>query len=209
MSRLIAGVVAVVAGCANDDAAPTMSTIAVTSTAYVTIPARTTTSTIAPAPEDQASANDGQPIVLDPPDDPTQERAYEIQSGDYLVGIASDFDVPVNNIVEYNGWGDGLRHPLVPGEEIRIPPSDYDPDGAVATDGTAAADVTDESTADDNSAGECPDGNPQGTYTLRSGDIPARVAQANGTTVAELEAANDGVVGYSGFVVGIEINLPC
>jgi LysM repeat protein len=202
MSMLAAGVVVLAAGCGDDGAAPTISTIAVTSTAYVTIPARTTTSTVAPADDDDAEADDDAvaAVEVDPADDPTRERIHVIEAGDVLVVIARDFDVPVDHLVSYNGWTDGLRHALMPGDEIRIPPSDYDPDGVASTDGTAQ---------DGSVVGECPDGEPQETYTIRRGDIPARVAEDHDTTVEELDAANDGVVGYPGFVVGIEINIPC
>lgn len=203
---LAAGVVMV--GCRDNEAAPSFSTIAVTSTAYVTIPARVTTSTVAAVDDDAAAdGGDGSGGQDEPVDDPTQERTYEIQAGDYLVGIASDFDVPVDNIVQYNGWSDGLRHPLVPGEAIRIPPSDYDP-STTSPAGPGDGTVPEGSTAGD-SVGECPNGEPRETYTIQPGDIPARVARANDTTVDELDAANVGVVGYTGFVVGIEINLPC
>ena len=199
--------VVVIAGCRGERAAPSFPTIAVTSTAYVTVPARTTTSTIAVIDDGAADGGGGDAPQVEPVDDPTRERIYEIQSGDFLVGIARDFDVPVDNLVLYNGWGDGLRHALVPGDEIRIPPSDYDP-GATSPDGSGDSAAAGESIAGD-SSGACPEGQAQGTYTIRPGDIPARVAQANATTVAELDAANVGVAGYPGFVVGITINLPC
>lgn len=199
---VLAIVSAVAAGCGDDEAAPSFSTIAVTSTAYVTIPARTTTSSVARDPDDDSTGVAIEPAVAN---DPTRERTYEIKAGDFLMKIARDFDLPVDNIIEYNAWPDGVRHALVPGDEILIPPSDYDPD---ATDDSAEARAADES-IDDDSVGECPDGEPQETYTIRAGDFPARVARDNDTTVEELAAANEGVVGYPGFVVGVQINLPC
>lgn len=187
-----------VAGCGGDpDAAPTLSTIAVTATDYVTIPARTTTSTIAAPQNDNGSQSSVE-------DDPTQERIHEIQAGDYLVGIAADYDVPVNYLPAYNGWDDGLRHSLVPGDEMRIPPSDWDPNGpespVVSTDAT----TPDDSTTSDCAAGEQPE-----TYTIQAGDIPANVARDHDVTVAELAAANRNTPNYGAFVVGIEINIPC
>lgn len=200
--------------------------MAVSSTAYVTVPARTTTSTLAPVTQPPTAANgdsgggggnngaddDEAEQSTTTEADPTRERAYEIQSGDYLVGIADDFDVPVDFIVAYNAWPDGLQHALNPGDQIRIPPADYDPDAATADTGGQPGETVaggGGSANDSDAGGTCPDGAAAGTYTIRSGDFPARVAQANGTTVAELDAANQGVAGYAGFVVGVVINLPC
>ncbi len=202
---VLTAVMAGVTGCGGDSgASPRLSTIAQTSTSYVTIPARTTTSTIAPVDsvnDGDGGSNGGAEASV--ADDPTQERVYEIQAGDYLVGIAADFDVPVNYLPEYNNWDDGLRHALVPGQEMRIPPSDWDP-GGPATETDAGGSVTDNS-----STADCPNGEAQETYTIQPGDIPRNVADDHGVTVDELAAANTNTPGYRGFVVGIEINIPC
>lgn len=198
------GVIAGMAGCSNPTAAPTVSTIAVTSTAYVTIPARTTISTIAGVERDAGDGDNNGERESSVADDPTQERVYEIKGGDYLVAIADDFDVPVNYLPEYNAWDDGLRHALVPGQEMRIPPSDWAPNGPDASDDTSDGSAPDE-TADAGCAG----GEQPESYTIQAGDTPGRVAVANDVTVAELAAANQGVTGYAGFVVGIEITIPC
>ena len=201
-----AGVIAGMAGCSNPTAAPTVSTIAVTSTAYVTIPARPTISTIAAVESDGGGDNNGE-RESSVADDPTQERAYEIKGGDYLVAIAADFDVPVNYLPEYNAWDDGLRHALVPGQEMRIPPSDWAPNGPAAPD--ASDDASEGSAPDETADAGCAGGEQPETYTIQAGDTPGRVAVANDVTVAELAAANQGVTGYAGFVVGIEITIPC
>jgi LysM repeat protein len=173
----------------------------VTSTAYVTIPARSTTTTAAPRPEDATGSGDD---TDDDPestasDDPAQERIHEIESGDYLVGIARDYDVPINYIPEYNGWTDGLGHALVPGETLRIPPSDWLPE-----DERAAASTDETGTGPESSSGDgC------GTYTIRRGDTKGAVAADHDVTVAELDAANAGTQFYAGFVIGIEIAIPC
>lgn len=202
-----AGVIASMAGCSNPTAAPTVSTIAVTSTAYVTIPARTTTPTIAAVESEVGGGDNNGESESSVADDPTQERVYEIKAGDFLVGIAADFDIPVNYLPEYNGWDDGLRHALVPGQEMRIPPSDWDPNGPAAPD--ASEDASDGSAPDETADAGCAGGEQPETYTIQAGDTPGRVAAANDVTVAELAAANQGVTGYAGFVVGIEITIPC
>ncbi len=198
------GLIAGLVGCSNPTAAPTVSTIAVTSTAYVTIPARDTTSTVAAVERETGGGDNNDESESNVADDPTQERVYEIKGGDYLVAIAADFDVPVNYLPEYNGWTDGLRHALVPGEEMRIPPSGWEPNGPAAPTDTSDASAPDETANVGCAQGEQPE-----TYTVQSGDTPGRVAVANDVTVAELAAANQGVAGYAGFVVGIEITIPC
>jgi len=195
-------------GCGDPSAAPTVSTIAVTSTAYVTIPARTTTSTIATVPNESGNGDNGDPADSESSvvDDPAQERVYEIQAGDTLVGIATDFDLPVDYLPEYNGWTDGLRHSLMPGQEMRIPPSDWDPDGTAPD---ASTDATDGSAPDATTDAECADGEQPETYEIQPGDIPASVAEDHGVSVQALEAANEDTPYYAGFVVGITINIPC
>ena len=48
-----------------------------------------------------------------------------------------------------------------------------------------------------------------GTYTIRRGDTKGAVAADHDVTVAELDAANADTQFYSGFVIGIEIAIPC
>jgi LysM repeat protein len=202
---LLIGLTTVVAACDAGSAEPPASTVAVTSTTYVTIPARSTTTTAAPRSEDTSATGDqgGDSDDEDPDsstsDDPNQERIHEIVSGDYLVGIARDYDVPINYIPEYNGWDDGLGHALVPGETVRIPPSDWLPEDER---GAASTDETDE-------ASESSSGDDCGTYTIQQGDTKGAVAADHDVSIAELDAANAGTPFYAGFVIGIDINIPC
>lgn len=178
-----------------------------TSTTYVTIPARSTT-TAAPRPDNEEGSGDGggeaEPEDANPesstPADPNQERIHEIESGDFLYGIASDYDMTADDIVAYNGWTDGVRHALVPGQTIRIPPADWQPEderGAASTDENAGS-------APDSSSDDGCD-----TYRIRQGDTKGRVAAAHDVTVAELDAANASTQFYAGFVIGIDIQIPC
>ncbi len=73
----------------------------------------------------------------------------------------------------------------------------------------APTDTSDASAPDETANAGCAQGEQPETYTVQSGDTPGRVAVANDVTVAELAAANQGVTGYAGFVVGIEITVPC
>jgi LysM repeat protein len=196
---MVAGLVTVLAGCAAGSASPPGPTVAVTSTAYVTVPARSTTTTA--APRDDATGSGGGRDE-DPPvtaDDASRDRIHEIVAGDYLVRIARRYDVPPDYIPEYNGWDDGLGHALVPGETVRIPPSDWLPEDERAA---ASTDVTADTSASSSGDG-C------GTYTIQRGDTKGAVAADHDVTVAELDAANVGTPRYSGFVIGIDINIPC
>ncbi len=47
-----------------------------------------------------------------------------------------------------------------------------------------------------------------GVYTLVEGDFPGLVAEKFHVTVEALDAANDDVAGYGGFIVGTVINIP-
>lgn len=190
-----------VTACSATDALPSTSTTrAATATTFRTEPVRSTTTAAPTTGGGGANVSEGDSPAAD---DATQERTYTIRTGDYLVRIARQFDVSMDFIVAYNGW-ESINHALTPGEDIRIPPSDYDPasadgDSSVSAEGgdTPAGDAT------------CPDGAGPTTYTIKRGDVPGAVAAQFGVTTAELDAANAGVNGYPGFVVGITITIPC
>ncbi len=93
----------------------------------------------------------------------------------------------------------------MPGETIRIPPANYDPNATAAPTGSAPARTADGA----GGAGTCPDGSPQETYTIRPGDVKGRVAARLDTTIRALDAANVDTPHYTAFVVGIEILVPC
>ncbi|CAN5562883.1 hypothetical protein BH24ACT5_BH24ACT5_07120 [soil metagenome] len=194
----------VITACSATDALPPTSTNRVaTTTTFRTEPVRSTTTAVPPPP---TNGGGGDASGRDTPvaDDPTEERTYTIRNGDYLLRIAREFDVSMDFIVAYNGW-ESVNHALTPGEDIKIPPSDYDP--VVVTEGgdTVPADAGEGPAAD----ATCPDGAGPTTYTIQRGDVPGAVAAKYGVTVAELDAANVGTSGYRGFVVGITVNIPC
>lgn len=198
-SGLLVGVLAM-SSCSGGSASPGTTIVAAgTSTTFRTEPVRTTTTTVAPPPEadDPADERDA--------DEPAGEQTYEIRSGDFLLGIARRFDVTPEAIVAYNGW-ESMQHPLQPGATMLIPPQDWEPtDGAGATTGDSGP--ADDAPVDDGAT--CRDGSAQETYEIRAGDTKGRVAQRFGVTVAELDAANASTPYYAGFVIGIEIVIPC
>ncbi|MDQ3543806.1 MAG: LysM peptidoglycan-binding domain-containing protein, partial [Actinomycetota bacterium] len=153
----------------------------------------------------------------EPGDTSAAEQSYVVQRGDFLSGIAADFGVEMDAIAKFNNWADGTAHPLFPEDTVRIPPgakipsaeSDEETDTTEEDSGSSnddEADETDTTEADDEL---CPDGERQGHYTIKAGDIPARVASSLDVTVDQLNDANASTRGYTAFIVGVEINIPC
>jgi LysM repeat protein len=147
-------------------------------------------------------------------------QVYEVQSGDFLSGIASDYGIPPESIANFNQWDDGLEHAIHPGDQINIPPGAQVPDPADeedeedSSDEDTQADSEDEGdqteeTRDPDEEPRCADGSRQGTYTIEAGDIPAAVAESLDVTVDQLDEANANTAGYRAFIVGAEILVPC
>ena len=130
--------------------------------------------------------------------DTSGEQLYTIQSGDFPIGVANKFNVPLDSLLNYNDIT-AAEWPF-PGEVIRIPP------------GATAAEATDTTAGTDTPVGEAiPDAGDNcapGKYVLVDGDIPIKVAENFDTTVAALAAANVNTPGYSSFIVGTEIVIP-
>lgn len=195
----------------DDDAGPGGTPVEIKPSTYVvatTVAAGATTTPGAPTGE--------------PGDTSAAEQSYEVQGGDFLSGIAADFDVEMDAIINFNNWADGIDHPLQPGDTVRIPPgakipsaeSEEETDTTEEDSGSSndnAEDATDTTEADaELGDGElCPDGERQGHYTIKAGDIPARVASSLDVTVDQLNDANASTQGYTAFIVGVEINIPC
>jgi LysM repeat protein len=144
-------------------------------------------------------------------------QVYEVQSGDFISGIAADYDIPPESIANFNQWEDGIEHVIQPGDVIHIPPGAAVPDTndeEVSDSGDEEeADTTEEEQqqeeVDPDDPPRCADGSRQGTYTIAAGDIPARVAESLDVTVDQLDEANANTPGYTNFIVGAEILVPC
>jgi LysM repeat protein len=133
-------------------------------------------------------------------------EVYRVRRGDALPLIASRFDVTVEDLVDANGWEDGVFHPIYPGDEVVIPEFAEQPEDS----------VTDErpddglGTMPDPGGGPlCPDGSERDTYRIVSGDYISRVADKNDISIEELEAANVDNPAYQVFAPGQELWLPC
>ncbi len=58
--------------------------------------------------------------VVAPPDD-IGSQAYVVAAGDYAIKVADQFCVPLEDLLNFNGWSTGNELPF-PGETIMIPP---------------------------------------------------------------------------------------
>jgi LysM repeat protein len=176
----------VLASCGSDTASgSTVSTISLDATNYIVKDPVTTTT------EALSGASAG-------------SQTYIVQSGDYAIKVADQFGVPLEDLLNFNGWATGNEFPF-PGEEIKIPPGGKTPGAAVVAEDPAAA-------ADETSAGETIPASGSncepGSYTIEAGDFEGRVASKFDVTVEALRAANTGTADYSVFYVGLKIVIP-
>lgn len=191
----------------DDDSAATGSVVEIKPSTYVVTPTSVADGSAggsAPTGSDGGSAG---------------EQTYEIESGDSLSAIASDYGITIDAIANFNNWSDGSGHLLVPGDTIRIPPGadvpsaeDEEPDTTEEDTGADSGD--DESDAEEDSesadAELCPDGSRQGSYTIKDTDTTRTgVAERLDVTVDQLDEANANTPGYGAFFAGLEIVVPC
>ncbi|MCU1400150.1 MAG: hypothetical protein JWN62_3259 [Acidimicrobiales bacterium] len=180
------------AGCGTSSGAgtPAPTTLKLGTPTYVTITMPATPTTPPPPP--------GAPIV--------HEQDYAVQSGDYLIGISNKFCVTAQQIADYNGWVDGIAHPLQPGTPLKIPAGGCLAGGSIITvpDATTIASAAATATATtlplDPATG--------GTYVVVNGDTLSGIAARTGVTVDAIVAANrwkDGArhVIYAGLTIKI------
>ncbi len=167
----IVGIVGVTACGGGGSEASSTTLKPLTSTAYVTTP----------------------PLVsstVDPSNTVPPERQYTVQSGDYLYAIAEAFGVKAEDIASYNSWTDGVRHPLNPGDVVKIPAGGTPPTTDPTTESAAPSSDSTPSTP----TTVPPDS--QGTYTVEEGDFLYGIAEKFGTTAEAIATANgwtDGV----------------
>jgi LysM repeat protein len=121
---------------------------------------------------------------------PTVGQAYTIAAGDTLGRIASDFGVPLDRLLEFNGL-DGTEI-LQPGHRILIPPVPGE-EGASEGEGEGGE------------GGETPAGT--STYVVVAGDTLNLIASSHGVTLDALLEAN-GIQSDSLIMPGDELVIP-
>lgn len=99
---IVVGAFAAVAGCSSDDTSDSTSIVV-------------STGTVVDGTDGTGTAPGGGATTTVP------SRAYTVQQGDSLYGIADDFCTDPASIATFNGWTDGLQHLLRPGDTIAIP----------------------------------------------------------------------------------------
>ncbi len=202
--------VVTLAACGDGDDASPATEVEIKPSSFVTTP-----STIA-APTTAPGAPAGEPGDTSP-----TEQIHVVQRGEFLSGIAADYEVDMEDIAEYNNWSDGTSHALFPDDQVRIPPggvipSPEDEDAEEETESTEedasgqAGDEESETTEEEEDPELCPDGERQGHYTIQETDTTrVGVAERLNVTVQQLDEANANTPGYGGFFPGLEILVPC
>lgn len=189
----------VLGACGGSDAAgPSRSTVDLSSTAFVTRPPETTTTTIVGTFDDSIVAG---------------EQEYTVQSGDFPLRVADLFGISVEDIGAYNAWAGctSLSCPQFPGigTPIKIPPGATNVNAAPTVD-TGVEVVTggevEQPTGDTipASGSNCE----PGSYVVEDGDFEGRVATKFDVTVDALRAANANTPDYGVFYVGLPIVIP-
>ena len=179
--------VVLVAGCGSQETGARTTLAPIQPSSYVVREPATTTTTIEIVETGVATDDEGRAET---------EQEYTVQSNDSIGGIASRFGVEAADLAAYNDWADGIRHTIFPGDVIRIPPGALIPGEATTTT------TTDPRVGPD---GECQ----PSTYTVVAGDFPGRVADRFDISVNQLADANAATPGYSSFLVGLELVIPC
>lgn len=179
----------ILASCGSDTTgAATASTINLDTEATNYIVKDPVTTTIAPLITEESTA--------------TGSQVYIVQAGDYAIKVANLFEVPLEDLLSFNGWASGSEFPF-PGEEVLIPPGGIaNPSDEVVLDASGEpAPVGDTiPLTGDNCA--------SGKHTVVEGDYPLALSKQYDVTLASLDAANSGNPAYNQFVPGQEIIIP-
>ncbi len=200
MAAPIAIAAVVLGACGgSDESSTSVTTLNLGSTAFVTLPPATTTTTIAGQIEGVVAG----------------EQEYVIQAGDFPLRVADLFGISVEDIGAYNGWAacTSLSCPEFPGPgtAIRIPPGANNIEVAAADPGTETVTGGDAEQPEEPAGDTIPEAGDNcaaGSYTIEEGDVPVRVAEKFDVTVEALNAANANTQGYSSFYVGLQIVIP-
>jgi LysM repeat protein len=188
---------ALLAGCGEDASGARTTLAELQPSSYVVRdPVTTTTVPADPVAEDGTSSI---------------EQQYTVVAGDFPIKVANLYGVPLADLCNYNGWTlPNCPEFPGPGTVINIPPGGRIPGAAVEPapsgdtgGGTTATQPPTQTTVPP--SGECT----EGTYTLKSGDFPNKVANQFDITLDQLNAANANTPGYQSFIVGTEIKIPC
>lgn len=194
---LAAGGLLALSSCGDDDGGAAVSTVQIKPSSYVVKDPATTTT----IPE---------VAVADPEGRSAAEQSYVVQSDqDVPFNIARKFDIPLDELRNYNGWDASYRGFPGKGGTVRIPPGAkfIDPNATTTTAAGETGDTTEssDSTASDGSSGgdRC---NP--TYEVQAGDAPLVITRKFDITIEQLNAANTSTPNWPNLYTGRSIKLP-
>lgn len=190
----LVGALVLLAGCGEDASGARTTLAEIQPSSYVVRDPVTTTSTSPdPVGEDGTS---------------TVAQQYTVVAGDFPLRVANLYGIPLADLCKYNGWTlpNCAEFPF-PGTVIDIPPGARVPGATPAEPADPGAPAATQPPTQTTlpPSGECT----EGRYTLVSGDIPIRVANRFDITLDQLNAANANTPGYTSFIVGTEIVIPC
>lgn len=161
--------------CGGDGNAATVTSITIRPSSYEVKPPATPPSTAPAVPTPDAQGRSA------------AEQTHTIARNEYPVNIAQLFDIPLDELRNWNGWETDYSDYPGTGGVARIPPGAkfVDPN---ATTTTAAGTSTEGSEAPGSTVapGSCT----PGTHELEEGDYPVNVARKYDVTVDALLAAN-------------------
>ena len=184
---LVVAFAAVLSACGESSTATNSTALNLGSTAFATLVP--TQSTLAV-------------VTIPPPSDGVSdvEQSYVIVTGDYELLVAEKFGITVDQLRQAN-----INTPNYVSfyGTIKIPPGAKDTTATTIAGDPTATTVAPGSTVPNNGGSIC------GSYTIVGGDIPSVVAKKFDITVDQLAAANVDTKGYTNFVVGFKIIIPC
>jgi len=191
---LAAGGLLALSSCGDDDGgSAAVSTVQIKPSSYsVKEPATTTTVAIVPAADEQGRS--------------PAEQSYTVHKDEYPVEIAKLFDIPLDELRNYNGWDSTYSDYPAPGGTVRIPPGAkfVDPNATTTTAAGQTSETTDSSGSTPDSSGDrC-----QPTYEVKAGDAPLVITRKFDITIEQLNAANVDTPNWPNLYTGRSIKLP-
>jgi LysM repeat protein len=182
--------------CSGDDDGASVSTVQIRPSSYsVKEPATTTIVATSVAPDAAGRS--------------AAEQTYVVQSDqDVPYNIARKFDIPLDELRNYNGWDANYSGFPGTGGTVRIPPGAkfIDPNATTttATGATTGSTDTEGSTPSDGSTGDrC-----HPTYEVQSCDAPLVITRKFDITLDQLNAVNTSTPNWPNLYTGRTINLP-
>ena len=194
LAALAVGALWGLTACGDSPGSATVTTVNIRPSSYEVKPPATVAPTVPAVPEPDAEGRSA------------AEQSYTVHQDEYPVEIAQLFDVPLDELRNYNGWEADYSNYPAPGGTVRIPPNAKFIDPTATTTTVAGTTSGDEETDESTPASGGDRCNP--TYTIEEGDAPYVVTAKFDITIEALNAANVSTPDWPNFYTGREIKLP-